>query len=121
MDTGFDDYLDNLILEIADRQTGSEVVPTNILTIHVLKFPECPQSWAHLAASEMEARGWGKNWSTLGERAFMMNGGGASRAQHIRASRRKKSLREKVASVPRSDWVAIGALLVSALALFKSA
>jgi len=118
--------LDDLIVALADAQTGTEVAPIDVIARHAIQFRDKPESWAYVAAKEMESRGWGSSYVTWGEHFFKINGAGLARAQQVREERRKKSFAERMRQIPRSDWIAIfsalvslGALSVSIVALWR--
>jgi hypothetical protein len=119
MERGFDNYLDDLILAVADRQAGPQIQPTNVLALHQELLPERPEPWAHLAPGEMERRGWGRDLRPVKGTVSHLNGGGASRAQQVRAARLTKGLRQRVREVSRAEWIAVAALLVALTALFR--
>ena len=51
---------------------------------------------------------------------FSLNVNGLSAAQKYRTDRAPKTLWQKIKSIPRSDWIATGALLISLItAIFK--
>lgn len=68
---------------------------------------------------DMETLGWGKDRSTLKQKSFLINGSGLARAAEIRRARKPVSIVSRVKAVPRSDWIAFLALIVSSIALFK--
>ena len=51
--------------------------------------------------------------------SFELNSTGREKAEQIAASRKPKSFGQRLKSVPRSDWIALGAFFVSLVALFK--
>ncbi len=55
-----------------------------------------------------------------GGRTIMMKASGLIEAERIIEQRRPRSLPEKLASVSRSDWISMAALIVSALALWRA-
>jgi hypothetical protein len=55
-----------------------------------------------------------------GGRTIMMKSPGLTEAERIIEQRRPRSWVEAIASISRSDWISIAALLVSAFALWKS-
>lgn len=54
-----------------------------------------------------------------GRPALQITDSGMAYADLLIAARRKKTVRERFKAVPRSDWMAFVALLVSIIALFK--
>ena len=50
---------------------------------------------------------------------FELNSEGVRKAKEYQELIRPKSLKDRFASVNRSDWIALGAFLVSLIALFK--
>ena len=58
----FNEYLDRLIVEIADRQIH-KISPADIRKLHAAKFSECPPTWLEVAIPEMEKRGYDRAFS----------------------------------------------------------
>lgn len=50
---------------------------------------------------------------------FTMNAEGRRHARALEDSLRPKTLRDRLRAIPRSDWIALGALGISLIALFK--
>jgi hypothetical protein len=75
------------------------------------------------ALNELDERGYIKALNELGidaaGRAVMILGPGIIRSEEIIAERTPKSFARKLADIPRSDWIALGALLISLFALFR--
>ncbi len=61
----------------------------------------------------------GKSGSTLSSLRFTLNAEGRRHARSLEEKLRPKTLIDKLNSFSRSDWIAIGAFLVSLIALFK--
>jgi hypothetical protein len=120
MSDDFAKYIDDMVLALADGQSGTNLVAIDLNVIHHRDFPDTPPTWLQLAAPELTRLGYGDlAWDAGNSRAFLINGAGVIRAAQIREDRRSKSIWEKIKSVPRSDWIAIGAFIVSLIALLK--
>jgi hypothetical protein len=83
-------------------------------------FPDIPDNWKVEVIGTLVGFGLGQDRSTLKNRIFEISGSGILTAERILETRRKVTLAERFRSVPRSDWIAFGALVVSFIALFKS-
>ena len=115
---GFNEYLERMLIEIAATQKH-KVMPVELHEIHREKFAGSPETWLELAIHEMELRGWGKDGRKVGRSDFFIEGAGLAEAEAFREKYRPKTLLERVLSMPRSDWIAIGAFIVSIIALLK--
>jgi hypothetical protein len=107
------------LLFAADLQTGETRIGADLEWFVQHQRADIPPTWKETVISDLVAKGYGKDWTTLKTRGFLIGGLGLEQAERIRESRRPKSLLERIRSVPRSDWIALGALLVSLIALFR--
>jgi hypothetical protein len=89
---------------------------SQIATEHGLAFPP---SWILALARDYEQSGWGTVHLLNQVEYFEINGAGIARATELRRAQRRKGPLEYIRSVPRSDWIAAGAFIVSIFALFK--
>lgn len=119
MSEDYQTYLDDLLVAVADQQSGSEIQSVNLQIIHDKQFRNCPPTWLDTAATEMLRCGYGVDWQDSANRSFRINGAGLKHAQFIRNNRKTKTFFDHVRAIPRSDWIAFVALIVSAIALFK--
>lgn len=115
----FPRYVEDMIIAIADRQTGPNVLPLNLDEIHTEIFADCPNPYVQMIIPELERLGLGKNEQTTNARVFRINGAGISRAAQIRQERRPRTFKDWLQGFSRSDWIAFGALAISAIALLK--
>ncbi len=118
-DTDYLAFRDAVIVALADDQEPPGLGEMDLFDLcarHQIGFHD---TWVMTVGEDMERLGWGKDTSTLQHKRFLINGGGLARAAEIRSARRPKPLLAKVRDVPRSDWIAFMALIVSAIALFK--
>ena len=115
---GFNEYLERMLIEIAATQKH-KIMPAELREIHHEKFAGSPESWLELAIHEMELRGWGKDGRKVGRSDFFIEGAGLAEVEGFREKYRPKTLFEGLLSMPRSDWIAIGAFVVSVVALLK--
>jgi hypothetical protein len=119
MMNNFNDFIEDLIVEIATVQAGDEIEGFDITDSATAKKFDAPPTWLHTVAGEMQNRGWGRDLGAFDGPSFMIDGGGIIAASLIRANRQPKTLRQRFSEVLRSDWIALGALVVSLIALFK--
>lgn len=61
----------------------------------------------------------GSRSNTMSSIRFTMNAEGRRHALDLEQRFRPKTLKDRIGSVPRSDWIAIGALAISLIALFR--
>lgn len=61
----------------------------------------------------------GSRHLTMSSIRFTMSAEGRRHARELEERFRPRTLRDRIGSVPRSDWIAIGALVVSLIALLK--
>jgi hypothetical protein len=125
--TDYEAYLDDIIVAVADRQNGPNLLPINLDELHTELFANRPPTWLQTAVKELSSRGYGKDWGTMNARVFMIDGSGISRAHTVRASRRPKTLIERLTGETSQKLVNVGnfgiallALIVAAVALWKS-
>ncbi len=118
MSASYENFCDDMIVAIADAQTGPNLSAVNVDEIYVDKFPECPPTWLQTIIGELVRLGYGSDKSQ-NERLFLINGAGVRAAEKVRENSKPKTLLARLNSIQRSEWVAIGALIVSCIALFK--
>jgi hypothetical protein len=125
--TDYETYLDDVIVAVADRQVGPNLLPINLDDLHAELFADRPPTWLQTAVKELSLRGYGKDWGTMNARVFMIDGPGISRAHTVRAMRRPKSVIEQLTGDTSQKLVNVGnfavaslALVVAAFALWKS-
>ena len=116
------DYLtfrENLLVAMADEQEPPSWGELDLFELCERKRIRAQETWLHLVGRDLEELGYGRDRSTMKNRRFLINGAGIAAATEIRRARRPKSIRERVAEFTRSDWIALGAFVVSLVALFK--
>jgi hypothetical protein len=118
-DSDYKRYVEDVLVAVADRQTGPNLTPINLDDLHHELFSDRPPTWLQTIIGELVRNDYGKDWQTMNARAFMVNGAGLARAQEIREERRPKTPVDYIKGFSRSDWIAFGALLISAIALLK--
>ena len=73
-----------------------------------------------LLAFTSDNDGWrGQRNNTLQSIRFTLSAEGRRHALALEEKRRPRSIKDRITSVTRSDWIALGALVVSAIALLK--
>ena len=112
-------HIDDVLLAVADRQTGPNLLPVNMDELNHEMFADRPPTWVQTIIAELERRGYGKDFGTMNSRVFMVNGAGLARAAEIRGERSPRNFTAMLKSVTRSDWIAFGAFVVSVIAMFK--
>ena len=82
-----------------------------------LNIPAEPQQ---LLAFTSDNDGWrGLKDNTHSSIRFTMSSEGRRHALQLEESRRARTVRDRIRSINRSDWIALGAFVVSVIALFK--
>ena len=118
-DTDYIAFRDAVIVALADDQEPPGLGDLDLFDLcerHQIGFLD---TWVMTVGKDMEGLGWGEDTSTLDAKRFLINGGGLARAAEVRNARKSRSLINQVRAVPRSDWISLMALIVSAIALFK--
>ena len=118
-DTDYIAFRDSVIVALADDQEPPGLGDLDLKDLcarHQIGFHD---TWLMTVGADMEQLGWGTDTSTLKQRRFLINGAGLARATEVRRARKPVRLRDRIRNVPRSDWIALSALIVSAIALFK--
>ena len=113
------EYLDDLLLAVADAQNGAKIEIVNLRKIHAERFGDCPDTWLLTAATEFHHMGYGIDWQDTANETFRISGGGLKRAAEIRAEREGRKLTVRSKNFLAANWIAVFALLVSVIALFK--
>ena len=115
--------LENLVLLAASKQSGTDVTPIRLCAEIRREQPAWPVVFFDQAINDLDSRALGQIRAPQddpGEREFFIDYRGVQLARQIQERRRPKSLIERARLVPRSDWIALGALVISVIALFKS-
>ncbi|UIP05857.1 hypothetical protein LY632_09065 [Erythrobacter sp. SDW2] len=118
----FNKFLDDLIVESAKRQTGVNIEAIDFFDLCEDVHPGFAPTWRDMAIGRLDELGWArfKPYSDApGRRALKITHAGIARASEVRLQRRKPTAWERIKAIPRSDWIALLALIVSAIALLK--
>ncbi len=118
-----DNAIDEILVLASKSMAGVDVVPVRLLDVLRKLTPDLETAAHARIIDRLEAKGFGNvrpPSDDPGEREFVINESGLARAYEVMELRRPKSIREKLLTVSRSDWIAIAAFVVSVIALFKS-
>jgi hypothetical protein len=111
-------FRDALLIAIADEQEppglGAVILQDVVNRNDVAHQP----TWLQTVGADYERLGYGKIIFD-GHDRFLINGAGLEAATLVRRQLAPKSLGKRISEVPRSDWIAIGAFIVSLVALLK--
>ncbi len=125
MSIDYNEYLERMIVEIADRQSGEEIESINLRIIHQQRFSDCPSSWLQSLPTELHSRGFGVDWQDTSNESFRPNGNLFSKAAEIRGINKVKDDSIHIFPVPLevakwkfwkqkinwSKWGAVAAIL----------
>jgi len=112
----FDEWSDTLLVRVLESEeaTGNPEVDLKSLC---LKFELlADDKWLSRFLKEQATFGQG---ATSGGYSFALDLNGRYLANNIREKRASKTLLGRLKSVSRSDWIALGAFIISLIALFK--
>lgn len=102
----YTEFLDDVIVAIADEQGPPGLGEVQIQDICDRHNIVAQETWVQLAAKDMADYGWGKSYSQWGGGGFQINGGGLRRADEIR-----KSKQEAAKSLPsETNWAKLSAI-----------
>ncbi len=113
------DFCDQFLVACAENQNSDEIEPIEVEAFCAKHFPKAAPTWVQSVTRTLVEMNLGDDWSTHDGHTFVINGHGILMADKIRHNQRPKSIIDKIRSVPRSDWIALGAFVVSLIALFK--
>ena len=115
--------LENLVMLAASKQSGTDVTPIRLCAEIRREQPAWPDVFVDQTINDLDSRALGQIRAPQddpGEREFFIDYRGIQFARQIQERRRPKSFIERARLVPRSDWIALGALVISVVALIKS-
>ena len=115
--------IEDLVILAAGIQSGTDVVPINLIAEIKLRKPDWPNVRLSQFIDEMDADSLGTIrpiQNDAGGREFLIGPQGASFARQIVERRRSKTFLETLGQWTRTDWIALGALAVSILSLLVS-
>ena len=115
--------IDDLVILAAGMQSGTDVVPINLIDEIKLRKPDWPVVSISQLIDELGALSFGAVrplQADAGGREFLIGPSGASYARQIIERRRRKTFFEKLGQWTRTDWFALGALIISAFSLVVS-
>jgi hypothetical protein len=116
----FQHVCDEFLLFAARNCDGSEYSFVGAHFFCGKHFPEVPEGWRTEIAVKLAKDGLGSSRNNgESDQEFFINSDGLIRAKEIEKSKAPKSFFDKVRDIPRSDWISIGAFLVSIIALFN--
>ena len=108
-------YLDRMIVEIADRQSGEKIESVRLEPIHTGQFPTSPRSWLESLATELDRQGFGIDWQATDNLSFLPNGALFARAAELR--RANSSRNEPGTSIDWSKWGSMAGIAAIPLAI----
>jgi hypothetical protein len=111
----YQQYLDRMIVEIADRQSGVKIESIKLVPIHDELFPEAPLSWRESLASELHRQGLGVDWQATDNLSFLPNGALFARAAEIR--RTSNATTQAVSPIDWAKWGSIAGIAAVPLAI----
>ena len=116
--------IETLVLLAAGKQSGTEVTAIRL----VAEIRREQPTWSNVAVSQLiddlASRHLGQITPApddSGEREFFIDHLGMQFAQEVQERRRPKAIFEKLGNWSRTDWMALGALIISVLLLVVSA
>ena len=109
---------DDVVLLLGSAARNGDGNAKNLREFIPKNLPECPPTWIHQIAKDLDSRGLGTAQFSIKEILFFPSGACIEAADEIAASR---TFRGKLKRISRSDWIAIAAFVVSIIALFKKA
>ena len=107
MDRDFNDFVNDLVVEAANRQSGRKVLWVDFEELCRSKEP-LADTWKNMARERIQNLGFGKFMPSTDGQARMMfkiNAEGISHAAEIRKIRRKPKLRERLLALPYGKGV----------------
>ena len=116
----FNIFLDDLILEAADRQSGTQIEPIDFFDLCKDVYPAHSPTWRDMSLDRLVELKWAtfKPYaSSPGRRAMFITHAGIARASEVSKQRRPSSWSDKVAS---DKFQKIGNLSISILSFFVS-
>ncbi len=111
----YQQYLDRMIVEIADRQSGVKIETIRLVSIHDELFPQAPLSWRESLASELYRQGLGVDWQATDNLSFLPNGALFARAAEIRRS--SNAAEPEVSQVDWAKWSSIAGIIAIPLTI----
>lgn len=119
MSDSFSAFAEDVLLEGSRMQrANADSYSVSLLDVVATIRSNPESSWIAEVIPYMVNEGWVSDESTHDGFAFRVLGFGYSISDGIIDSRKSKTLVGRIKGVPRSDWIALGALIVSAFALF---
>ena len=115
--------IETLVLLAASKQSGTEVTAIRLVAEIRREQPTWSDVLVDQTINDLDSRALGQIRAPQddpGEREFFIDYRGIQFARQIQERRRPKSYLERARLVPRSDWIALGALAILVLTLFKS-
>jgi hypothetical protein len=116
--------IDQIVLKAHGARSGIDVAPVRLVAEIRLLEPALATVEISQIIDALEARGFGRIEppnDDPGERLFYINHNGVLHAKELIERDRPKSFGERIKLIPRSDWIAVLALLVSLGSLAISA
>jgi hypothetical protein len=115
--------IDDLVIKASNSQSGTDVVPIRLVKEVRLLRPEFAIIKISQLIDELGTRNLGRiepPSDEPGERLFFIDNRGVAYAEQVIERRRLKSPCEKLSDWTRTDWIALGAVIISALSLIVS-
>jgi hypothetical protein len=115
--------LEDIVILASSRQSGTDVIPLRLVAEIRRVKPDWPPVLISQMIDDLAARSLGHITAPQddpGEREFFIDFRGVNFAQRTNEIRRPKSVLEKIKLWTRTDWMALGALIISAASLVVS-
>ncbi|CAA9510844.1 MAG: hypothetical protein AVDCRST_MAG62-515 [uncultured Sphingomonas sp.] len=113
----FGDFSDAIMVGILNDEERSSGDQSDLMQVCRREGIPAREDWIVRFINESRALGSGL---AVGEHySASLNANGRSYAGQLRLARQPKSIGQRLRDVPRSDWIALGALIVSLVALFR--
>ena len=111
-------YVDDVLLALAERQTGPNLIAVNLDDLNHELFRDRPPTWVQTLVGELTRRGYGEEPYDAGNaRVIRINGAGLTRAAEIRRERAPKPLVDRLAEDRTQKLLNVGAFGVSCVSL----
>ena len=114
--------IEDLVIMAANLQSGTDVVPIRLIAEIRQRRPDLALVSISQLIDDLGNRSLGQTrppHDDPGEREFLIDFRGVEFARRVKEQRRPKSMFEKLGQWSRSDWIALGAFIISLFALFK--
>ena len=114
--TGFDKFWEDFLIFAASKQNGTQLQAVGAFWVAQSHFPNVPDAWRVEVLQMLERKGLGQSVNTGDDQEFYISGEGISEANRILGAR---SVWGKTKIWFYSNWLAVLAVVISIIALFK--